>query len=87
MFGHKYMIPCDPVSYLNFEYGGINGWITPFSRNYSWKNMLFSGKWSDSEWPYAFKFYYTDGSLNVKDTLNTINKYATINLTKLPFDE
>ena len=34
LFNHKYMIPCDPVKYLDKEYGPSR-WLTPESSNYN----------------------------------------------------
>jgi hypothetical protein len=32
------MVPCDPIAYLNQEYG-INKWHEPLVKNYKWTNL------------------------------------------------
>ena len=61
LLNHKYMIPCDPVSYLDKEYGP--GWRSPQSKNYTWSNVQYWKNWSDIEWPKAVKYYDKYGAL------------------------
>jgi hypothetical protein len=74
----KQMVPCDPIKYLNSEYGTFN-WLTPISLNYKWSNLKFTRKWNDNEWKRAYKYYNLDGSLNHKKTQKYINKHLGYN--------
>ena len=85
LLGQKVMIPCDPVAHLNQEYGKDN-WITPLSKNYIWKNMIWEEKknWTDSEWPNIVRYYYRNGSLNKNQTLTFLNNHLAVKLESLP---
>jgi hypothetical protein len=84
LLNHKYMIPCDPVSYLDKEYGP--GWKSPQSKNYTWSNVQYWKNWSDIEWPRAVKYYDKNGALLRPKILAYINKHMSHNLTELPKD-
>ena len=79
------MIPCDPVTYLNNEYG-IDNWATPMSKNYQWKNVKYFKNWTDSEWPHAVRYYDKKGQLIQKKTLNYLNEHLVVKLESLPED-
>jgi len=51
----KYFVPCDPVKYLDLEYGK-SCWLIPKATKYTWKNIKPNGECSDQEWPRAFKY-------------------------------
>ncbi len=55
LFNLKYFVPCDPVKYLDLEYGK-SGWLIPKATKYTWKNIKPNGECSDQEWPRAFKY-------------------------------
>ena len=82
LFSIKQMVPCDPVDYLNQEYGIFN-WISPERTEFSWPNLFSSGNWSDYEWPKAYNIFFSNGTLNEKETLEYINYYSKYKLTKL----
>ena len=86
LLNHKYMIPCDPIKYLDKEYGPSR-WLTPESSNYTWKNVVYYNNWTDSEWPRTIKYYDKEGKLLVPKILNHVNKHLKYNLTKLPSEE
>ena len=79
------MIPCDPIKYLDIEYGPSN-WLTPKSANYTWKNVIYSDKWTNEEWKRVIRYYHSNGNLNLDKTLTVLNKQIDFNLTDLPKD-
>ena len=81
------MVPCDPVTYLNLEYGP-NNWQSP-DRNFGarWKNLFENGRWSDSEWPNVLRAYDFKGKLMYNYTLKVINEHISPKLSQLPFKE
>ncbi len=84
---HKVLVPCDPVEYLNLEYGEANNWIFPKSKNYTWSNLdKQHTNWTDKEWPHAIKFYNING-FNKIETINFVNNYLKKKITKLPIDD
>ena len=59
----------------------------PKNKDYRWSNLeTKSSLWPENEWPYAIKFFYTNGSFNYRDTLKYINENASRNMTSLPID-
>ena len=88
LLNHKYISPCDPVHYLNKEYGP-NNWHSPQSKNYTWSNVAFWKNWSDTEWPHAVKYYDKQGALLKPKMLAYINKHMSHGhgLTELPDDD
>lgn len=81
---NKFMIPCDPVEYLNKEYGKKERWITPQSSNYTWSNVNHWKSWSDEEWPHVIKYYDKAGVLIKSKVLSYLNKHSKINITEIP---
>lgn len=79
------MVPCDPVKYLDKEYGPKR-WESPESKNYTWKNVVFWKNWSDSDWPRSIKYYDKNGYLMKEKILEYVNKFQTKNLTSIPDD-
>ena len=77
------MIPCNPVEYLNNEYG-VNNWAMPKAKNYSWKNVFYYKNWTDDEWPHAVRYYDKKGKLIKKKTLNYLNEHLQVKLESLP---
>ncbi|RNA04974.1 hypothetical protein BpHYR1_047104, partial [Brachionus plicatilis] len=86
LLNSKYMVPCDPVKYLDREYGPRH-WESPESKNYTWKNVVYSGNWSDSDWPHSIKYYDKNGNLLKKKILEYVNKFQEKNLTSISNDE
>lgn len=85
--GLKVMVPCDPVRYLNYEYGKMENWATPKPKNYRWTNLDSNfSLWSlDFEWPRAIRHFNRNGKVNVNSTLKYLNKHAIkLNYTTLP---
>ncbi len=84
LLGFKVMVPCDPVKYLNNEYGP--DWKKPKKSSYTWPNLdrIHGLDWSDADWPYAIRFYKTDGKVDVNQTIAFINQNSKLNLIKLP---
>ena len=70
------MIPCDPVQYLDNEYGKFN-WQKPLAKKYHWKNLKFEEYWPNSKWSQAVKFYDQNGKLLWKKTMNYIKKFSS----------
>lgn len=79
LLNHKYQVPCDPIAYLDTNYGKFPKWSKPKSlfTEYVWPNFSPNGKWTDEEFINGFRRYNLDGSLNRKATLDTINKTVT----------
>ena len=86
LLNNKFMVPCDPVNYLDKEYGPKN-WQTPQSKNYSWTNVLYWKNWTDTEWPHTIKYYGKSGELLTPKILAYVNKHLSYNLTSLPPDD
>ena len=85
LFNQKYMIPCDPVHYLDQEYGAAN-WRKPMESKYEWKNVAYNSIWSDSEWPHAVKYFDRAGNLIVQKIKNYINKFLANRIQTVPPD-
>ena len=80
------MIPCDPIGYLNSEYGNIINWMKPKEKDYSWNNIEeVEYTWSDQDWTNAIKFYQKNGKLDRDKTLKYINEALKAKLEDLPF--
>jgi hypothetical protein len=69
------MIPCDPVGYLDNEYGPMT-WQKPVAKKYYWNNLAFSEYWSSSEWPKAVRFFDRHGKLLHRKIANYVKKYG-----------
>ena len=83
LFNSKTLVPCDPVAYLNAEYG-VNEWHTPKkSSEYFWKNIQKNGEWSTSEWPKVIRIYNRRGRIDKNETLMEINKYLSTPIDSL----
>ncbi|CAF0938365.1 unnamed protein product [Brachionus calyciflorus] len=74
LFNRKYLVPCRVEKYLNEEYG-MNEWIRPQDKNYTWTNVFYWKNWTDSEWINAVKFYDLNGNFLNNLTQQYINKY------------
>lgn len=83
LLNNKLYVPCDPVAYLNKEYGRPDRWKTPKEKNYTWSNVVFNSKWTDEQWPHVIKFYDKSGNLLKKKTLEVVNKELKHNLTDI----
>ena len=87
LLNFKVLVPCDPIGYLNNEYGNFKNWIKPIIKGYKWTNLEQQNTlWHNSDWPYAIKLIYPNGKLNYNETLNYINKNSNLSLSKLPDD-
>ena len=69
------MVPCDPIKYLDNEYGA-NNWQKPIVEKYYWKNLVFKEYWKSDEWPKAVKFFDRRGRILRKKILNYVRKYG-----------
>ncbi len=85
LFNQKYMIPCDPVSYLDQEYGPSK-WYKPIVTNYEWKNIFFHSTWNSLSWPHAVKFYDRNGNLLIQKIKNYVNTYLKDKIQTVPLD-
>ena len=74
LLNQKLLIPCDPVKYLDSEYG-TSKWQTPV-KGPKWSNLIYQGEWSDSEWPKAVRYYYNNGTVKINETLKHLNRYT-----------
>jgi hypothetical protein len=68
------MIPCDPVGYLNNEYGAKN-WEKPEPIKYKWTSLHYKDTWSDEDWPNVVRYYDKNGKVLESKILNYINKH------------
>ena len=83
----KVLVPCYPTDYLNNEYGEWKNWIIPKSKDYKWTNLERNySTWSEADWPYAIKYFNSNGKLNFKNTLNYIKKNTNLSINELPDD-
>ena len=82
MLNQKLLIPCDPVQYLDFEYGASK-WQTPKKDKYKWPNLIYQGEWSDNEWQKAIRFYDSNGTVKTIKTLKYLNRVSKYNITHL----
>ena len=80
------MVPCDPVKYLNKEYGPGH-WQTPQAVNYTWTNVVYYNNWTDAQWPNTIKYYDRNGKLLKDKILSYVNKHLKYNVTKLQPDD
>ena len=90
IYGVKVMAPCDPVGFLNREYGSMEIWAKPEAKNYTWLTLDTNFTlWDvEYEWPRAFRYYLNNGSVDVVSTLSYLNEHAkNLNLTQLPDDK
>ena len=86
LLGQKHMVPCDPVGYLDYEYG-LGKWQEPKKENFTWKNVRFWQNWTDAQWPYTIKYYDKYGNILKKKILDYLNLHAKRNITELPADD
>ena len=83
----KFLVPCDPVGYLNHQYGPMSLWSVPEPANYTWFNIHKYSEWSDDDWPFVVRFYDRYGYVERTRTINHLNKASKINITKLPKED
>lgn len=76
LFDYKFLIPCDPVTFLKNNYGPIKLWMKPDTEGF--KNIDFRHYriWSKNEWPDWMRHYSRDGVLNVAKTLKDLNEHV-----------
>jgi hypothetical protein len=86
LLNRKFLVPCDPVNYLDRDYGPER-WKTPESVNYTWSNVKYWEKWSQPLWPHTIKYYDKAGRLIPKRILDYVNKYLTVPITSVPLDD
>lgn len=92
LFGHKFMVPCDPVSYLNTQYGKEK-WIVPMQSHYQVPNTDWGQgrERSELELKYSFRYYDENGNVEIQRSLKAINELFSKNygknLTKLPNED
>lgn len=69
------MVPCDPVSYLNSQYG--ENWIKPEKRRYNINNINWAKpiEWSDDVIPFVLRYYDEKGKVKINKTLDEINEF------------
>jgi len=74
LLGHKFVVPCDPVSYLNQNYG--KKWNLPEAdfKKYKWPNIKYAGVWSDNDYQNSINIFKSDGSFDRNYTLDFLNK-------------
>ena len=92
LFNRKFMIPCDPVKYLNIQYG-TEQWTVPMQTKYHVPNTDWGTgrERSEMELKYSFRYYDENGNVEVDKSLKAINefysKFYGKNLTRLPNDD
>ena len=71
------MVPCDPVSELNLNYGDMKKWMT--SRIFNYKiNSLDRYKlinWTYSEWLHVYRFYHPNGTIDIEKTIQIMSNF------------
>jgi hypothetical protein len=84
LFGFRFSVPCEPVDYLNTEYGKET-WKHPLERNYTWLNMKYDAFWNDISWMYAVRLYTREGRLrNDQYAINWISNHFNYSITAIP---
>ena len=69
-------MPCDPVTFLNNNYGSSTLWMKPDTegfKNIDWKNYRI---WRNHEWPNWMRHYSRNGKLQVARTLRDLNEHV-----------
>jgi hypothetical protein len=79
------MVPCDPVGYLEKEYGPKR-WRSPQSKNYVWDNVKYWRNWTDDEWIRSVRYYDRKGQLIKNKTVDQLNKYLVNKISMAEFD-
>ena len=87
LLGSKYLVPCEPVGYLNHQYGPMSLWSVPEPVNYTWFNIDRVGDWSDNDWPYAIRYYDRYGYAQRARTIGKLNEESKYNITIFPKEE
>ncbi len=72
---HKLFAPCNTVESLSFQYG--ENWNDP-QVNGGFHNMDYLGIYSEKEWLRAFKFYDSNGRLDLQFTIDRLNQWNII---------
>ena len=80
------MVPCDPVGYLDLEYGAKKWQIPDDKFGTKWTNVIENDQWPESVYPYVLRYYGFDGRLKKQLTLKKINEELTVKLSALPDD-
>ena len=73
IYGTKYLLPCNPVLYLNDDYGN---WKNPEEKNYTWPNLDLNGKLIRFNLLMKLMvIYFTNNIMNtIKERSNKYNK-------------
>jgi len=76
LLSHKVLVPCDPVGYLNKNYGSFKKWSVPEAefKKYKWPNINYTGTWSDEQYRKSVRIFESDGSVDQLETLNFWNE-------------
>lgn len=85
LLNRKYLVPCDPVKYLENEYGSKR-WRSPQSKNYVWDNVKYWRNWTDSEWIHSVRYYDKNGNVIKNKTLAQLNKFLKESISSAEFD-
>lgn len=80
LLSSKFLIPCNPVQYLNAEYGP-NGWKIPEKKNYKFYGTKFYERVSDAEFLKTRKYYRYDGAIDNSTTFEELNSVLDKKIT------
>ena len=85
LFESKFMVPCNPETYLSHQYGK-NKWRKPMKEKYfNYDSIGYFKTWPNDEWPYVIRWYdLKTGELDIEKSLWDINKYAETPVDTLP---
>ena len=74
LMNHKYLVPCDPVQYLDIEYStGL--WRQPEKDNYEWPNLVYYSEYSKDQYKDNVKYYNNNGKFDKESTeIHLLNK-------------
>ena len=66
LYGLKFQVPCDPVAYLDQNYGAFPKWAKPQSEfsKYVWPSIVKNGHWTDKEYMSAVQIFKGNGKLS-----------------------
>ncbi len=70
----KLIVPCDPISELNLNYG--NDWLVAKPANYSFKSLERKWtNWTDYEWQRVLRYYNQNGTIDLFRTFAFMDNY------------
>lgn len=73
LLDNLYMVPCNPIEYLDCDYGP-DGWQTPKEKEYHWPSLKIFNEYSDRQYIKSLKFFFENGTFDSHFTLEVLNE-------------